>query len=58
MLIETPIEQLRQPHPDQQRIDAEAARLLMATANHRAVIVPAQEPRRPNNQRLEARPPT
>jgi hypothetical protein len=28
----TPIDELRQPHPDQKRIDAEAVRLLLATA--------------------------
>lgn len=28
----TPIEELRKPHPDQKQIDAEAVRLLLATA--------------------------
>jgi hypothetical protein len=32
MFKPTPIDQLRQPHPDQERIDAEAVRLLRATA--------------------------
>lgn len=32
MLTPTPIEQLRRPHPDQDRIDAEAAHLLRSTA--------------------------
>ena len=27
----TPIDELRKPHPDQKRIDAEAARLLLTT---------------------------
>lgn len=32
MFKPTPIDHLRQPHPDQERIDAEAARLLRSTA--------------------------
>lgn len=28
----TPIDELRMPHPDQKQIDAEAVRLLLATA--------------------------
>ncbi len=28
----TPIDELRKPHPDQKQIDAEAVRLLLATA--------------------------
>ena len=32
MFKPTPIDQLRQPHPDQERIDAESARLLRTTA--------------------------
>jgi hypothetical protein len=28
----TPIDELRKPHPDQKRIDAEAVRLLLATS--------------------------
>ena len=30
----TPIDELRKPHPDQIRIDAEAARLLMSAAGY------------------------
>jgi hypothetical protein len=54
MLMPTPIEQLRRPHPDQERIDAEAARLLTATANRPGGVVPDQELRRRKSRRPEA----
>jgi hypothetical protein len=48
----TPIDQLRLPHPDQERIDADSARLLRETARRRLdhisrlpVFAPVARPR-------------
>lgn len=46
----TPIEELRKPHPEQKRIDAESAALLRATAleifrRHKQVIQAQAQPR-------------
>jgi hypothetical protein len=40
MFKPTPVEQLRLPHPDQNRIDAEAAQLLRETARRRLDRIP------------------
>jgi hypothetical protein len=40
MLRPTPIDQLRQPHPDQERIDAESVRLLRETVARRLDRIP------------------
>jgi hypothetical protein len=49
MFKPTPIDQLRQPHPDQARIDAEAARLLRDTARGRLDRIPHRPSLRPLN---------
>jgi len=40
MFRPTPIDQLRQPHPEQERIDAESARLLREAVRRRLERIP------------------
>lgn len=48
----TPLEELRQPHPEQEQIDAEAAALLRATAR------PVDKPAKIGSLERSDRPPT
>ncbi len=56
MFRPTPIEQLRQPHPDQERIDADSAALLRETLRRRLDRIP-HRPKAPSLYRPSFKPP-